>query len=113
MSNKVLVPAVKFIPEWSRRQFDEMQDAIIKHFRSKRLLVFNNEATIIPKNWEGIYNLLGLSYTSSSSYAGYWACNGDAKYDEKYNYIGFAISKGGKFCAICWDAAENELIIEL
>jgi len=65
--------------------------------------------------WQAISERLGLAYTSSSSYAGYWVCNTEA-YNDKfpgYHYIGFALSSDGKGYAILWNEKENEIIIPL
>lgn len=112
---KQLVKETKFLQEWTPGQFKGMEHAIAAHFSGKPMETNRGKYPAMYLGWNAINDRLGLAYTSSSNYAGYWACNEDAinKDYPDYRYIGFAISKGGKYCAILWDKDENEVIISL
>jgi hypothetical protein len=109
-----------FLLEWSREQFTIVQTAISKHFLGDGIIT-ETTRHLIPKlrSYNSIFDcidrVLGLAYTSSSSYAGYWVCNVTAinpKY-LGYHYTGFALSSDNKAYAILWDKEENEIIIPL
>lgn len=109
-----------FLKEWNIDQFKNMEKAIAKHFSgidihtaTTRYVVPNFHS--IKKNFESVANILGLAYTSSSMYAGYWICNIEAinfKYPG-YHYVGFAMDDKNKGFAILWDKDENEIILPL
>lgn len=109
-----------FLKEWNIDQFKKMEKAIAGHFSmvdihtaTTRYVVPNFHS--IKKRFESVGDILGLAYTSSSSYAGYWVCNIEAvnfKYPG-YHYVGFAMDDKNKCFAILWDKDENEIIISL
>lgn len=107
---------VRFKQDWTKTEFGLMQQAIVKYYKWKQR-VWNGVTQQMPTSWAGISNLLGLSYTSSSSYAGYWVCNGDLEFQPtattKYNVIGFAIGDDGLFYGVAWDDKEKEIIFKL
>ncbi len=108
----------KFLPEWNSAQFDAMDKAIERHFKGKTLNTHKGEianTSVLDNTFSHLETVLGLAYTSSSSYAGYWICNVtlylDA--DKRWQYSAFAIGTDGKFYATIQDKYENEFIIEL
>ncbi len=104
-----------FLQEWTEAQFKAIEKAIAKHFSGQIVTTNKGRYPRTVYTWAAISNLLGLAYTSSSSYAGYWPCNEDAinNHYQTHKYIGFAISEDQKYYAILWDKEENEILIEL
>lgn len=103
---------ISFVSEWTNAQFIEMNKAIAKHFKG-RILVTNYGLHTMTGSFNAINNLLGLAYTSSSSFAMYAICNIELHYNKDYNYQFFAIGKDGRFYSILWDKDENEKVIPL
>lgn len=104
-----------FLKSWDEKQFKTMRGAIANHFSGDRLLTLRGNYPLIKWSFDGIDRILGLAYTSSSSYAGFWVCNTEA-YNPKYpgyKYVGFALNKDNKAFGILWDEEENEIIIGL
>jgi hypothetical protein len=105
-----------FLDDWTSDQFSIVEKAIARHFSNKVIKTLHGNHQPRRHSFNSIGEILGLAYTSSSNYAGYWVCNTDA-YNDKYpgyNYIGFAMSKVENKCyAILWDKDENEIIINL
>jgi len=110
---------VKFKKEWTPDQFKSIEKAIVKHFNRRVYLRYCTSgemtATRIYASYSQIDEILGLAYTSTSKYAGYWICNVTASFDEEniYHYNAFTIGNNGKFYAVLQDDNENELCIEL
>lgn len=89
-----------FLKNWTPEQLKVIEGAISSHFR---------KGITNCKNW------LGLAYTSTSSYAGYWVCNVQiepVKYPN-HSYVGFALTDSLKPYAILWDKDENEILLPL
>lgn len=104
-----------FLQEWTPSQFKAIEKAISRHFSFKQIRTLHGNYPAFYMGFKALEEIMGLAYTSSSSYAGYWICNTEV-YNEKYPgyyYIGFAISTKGKYYAILWDKDENEIIIPL
>jgi hypothetical protein len=105
---------VNFIQEWTDSQFEQMNKAIFEHFKNKdvRTLHGNYYKSVRRINWNDV---LGLAYTSSSMYAGYWICNTAVYFDADniYKYNCFTIGIDGNFYAVLWDKNKNELCIPL
>jgi hypothetical protein len=99
--------------EWTERDFKAMKKALKNFFLFKGLQT--NNGVKICCSYANLENLLGLPYTSSSSYAGVWVTNSEVISNDypNYHYIGFAITTGNKCVAILWDKDENEIIISL
>ena len=112
MSNTTILK-VHFLAEWTPANFSGMDLAIAKHFKHGVFNTHRGTHFLIGAGIRAIDRLLGLAYTSSSSFAMYSICNVELKYDEQFNYIGFGISGDSKYYAILWDKDENEKIIEL
>lgn len=104
-----------FLQAWTPAQFKAIERAIAGHFTSKVMTTNKERYPAMVLTWAAISDRLGLAYTSSSSYAGYWACNEDAINNQyqTHRYIGFAIGVDGLFYAVLWDKDENEIVIEL
>ena len=114
--------SVKMVKEWSAEQFEQMKKAIGNHFKGKRVICEDGggrRTEFMPKGYRGAFmvvdSIFGLAYTSSGMYACYGVCNCRPLFDEDgiYSYSYFAISNGGKCCAILQDNEENELCIIL
>lgn len=105
----------EFLKELNPEQFKTIQKAIAVHFSKGEIKTHNAVFPHVKRSFNQIDMIMGLAYTSSSSYAGYWVCNTEV-YNDKYpgfNYIGFALSQDGKAYGILWDKDENEIIIPL
>jgi len=102
---------------WTKDQFVEIEKAIVKHLRYQWRTYEDGRGRhrVQFKGWDHITEIIGLAYTSSSSYAGYWITNVTLRHPQypDYRYIGFSISHDNKYYAILWDSKENELIIQL
>lgn len=106
---------ISFIQEWTPAQFKAIEKAISRHFSFKQIRTLHGNYPAFYMGFKALGEIMGLAYTSSSSYAGYWICNTEV-YNDKYpgyNYMGFAISTKGKYYAILWDKNENEIILPL
>jgi hypothetical protein len=107
------LPKINFLNEWTPKNFSGIEKAIARHFKG-RMVSQNYGCRLTNGNFRHIDEVLGLAYTSSSSYALYCICNVELKYDNtEFNYQFFAISGDSKYYAILWDKDENERIIEL
>lgn len=104
-----------FLQEWNEEQFATIKKRIAQHFSFKPMTTNKGRYPAMYLGWQAIADRLGLAYTSSSSYAGYWACNEDAinNKHQQHRYVGFAISTDGKCYGILWDKDENEIILPL
>lgn len=88
----------KLIGEWKDSDFKKVHSAISRHF---------------GRSYDYCSNWMGLTYTSSSSCAGEWVCNGEdykSKKFPEYQYIGFGVGNDGNVYAILWDKDENEIL---
>lgn len=104
-----------FLHEWDANQFKAIEKAISRHFSGKPMQTEQGNYPAMFLTFAAVADRIGLAYTSSSSYAGYWVCNAapiNPKYPN-YRYIGFAISTDGKYYAILWDKDESEIIIHI
>jgi hypothetical protein len=103
-----------FKEEWSEADFKTVKQAIKKHCTFKPLQ--SNEGTKTFYTFSDFEQWAGLAYTSSSSFAGLWVCNGIELGHVLYpgfHYIGFALGADNKVFAILWDADENEILLPL
>lgn len=107
-----------FKKEWGKTDLSTVKKAIIKYLGSRYFESHhsNNKYCFLNcRTFPDFDNVLGLVYTSSSSYAGLWACN-TALYldvDHKYKLDGFALGNGGFVYAIWSDIDENEIIFPI
>lgn len=106
------------LKEWDKSQFKNAQKIITKWVNS-RFFETHHTPDKTPfyntNTFNKIAEVLGLAYTSSSDYAGYWVCNTSLYLDAKkvYQIDGFIQDKQGFVYAHCADKAENELLIPL
>ena len=104
-----------FLHEWTPEQFKAIEKAISKHFSFKQLRTLHGNYPAYYMGFKALDQIIGLAYTSTSSFAGYWPCNTEV-YNDKYpgfHYSGFAINNEGKCFAILDDKDENEIILPL
>ena len=110
-----------FIKEWKpyAKCYTKVKNAIHRHFMNN---TYQFQATHDPASKKPfkpftflkIEETLGLAYTSTSSYAALWVCNGGYLWaDPDHYFIGFAINENGQVIAITQDENENELYIAL
>ena len=104
-----------FLQEWTKEQFKAIEKAIARHFNNRELHTNKGEFLKYHRTFKMLAEIVGFAYTSSSSYAGYWVCNVELRYNQApdFKYIGFAIDEANKYYAILWDKDENEILIEL
>lgn len=116
MTQTITTQKQSFLKEWTQEQFIAMEKDIVNYFKSKGLTYTKEFKFGFPfRSLAAINETFGLSYTSSTSYAGLWVCNTEVYEDvsKEYHYVGFALGTNRKAYAILWDKEENEKIIEL
>jgi len=99
--NNATLPKIVLKQEFTDSDFKKVHRKIAVHFM---------------KSYTSCDNWLGLAYTSSSSCAAEWVCNGVDAMSKKYpthRYIGFAVGEDGNVYAILWDNQENEILEKL
>jgi hypothetical protein len=104
----------KFKSEWTDKEMAKMKQAIKKAFLFKPIPT--NQGTKVFYTYADLDNFAGLAYTSSSSYAGLWVCNGMELRNAKYPgfvYVGFAMGEDGAAYGVMWDQDEEEIIVPL
>lgn len=102
-----------FKKEWQDKDFKAMKQALRRAFVMKPLQTKDGQRTCYT--YADLESLLGLPYTSSSSFAGVWVTNTEL-YNPSFpgfNYIGFAIAEDGKCYGILWDKEESEILVKL
>lgn len=104
-----------FLKEWTEPQFKSMKASIVRHFKNKYFSGRYYDFQPMYRRFPVLDEIMGLAYTSSSEYAGYWICNDEIVTSKHapYKYIGFAMGEDQKGYAVLWDKDENELIIPL
>jgi hypothetical protein len=102
-----------FKQDWTEQDFRTVKNAIRRHLIGKEL--DTHKGKFIAHTFEQLDNILGLAYTSSSSYAMYGICNVHLKHPfyPEYRYFCFALATDGTPYAELWDKDENELYIKL
>ena len=107
---------ITFLKEWTPAQFKTVQKAITRFINSRYWETYHSrdaDPFIIAqaKKFKQIADILGLAYTSSSDFAGYWACNTQLYLDNghKWHLVGFAHDKNTFTHAIFNDDEENEI----
>lgn len=108
----------KFIKEWTPKQHKQVEKAIDAYFatHNHKMLVKHGEPlqNFNPFSFTQIDSVMGLAYTSSSAYAGLFACNaGYIMANDTHHFSAFVINELGKIVAIVEDKDENEIYIEL
>jgi hypothetical protein len=72
-----------------------------------------NKQAFKPITFNQIDNILGLAYTSTSSFAALWVCNSGYLWaDKDHHFIGFAINTDGEVIGIADDKDENSIYIK-
>lgn len=106
----------QFLKEWNPQQFKAVQKAIVKYINSRYWESYKSpDADPFIKygkqTFNGISEVLGLAYTSSSNFAGYWPTGEQLYLDNSHSWwlIGFAMDSASFVHAIFWDAEENEI----
>ncbi len=116
-----ILDGVKYNPElkteFAPDEFRQMENAILKHLFGAELKTStgNGVKTVSVYSREQMENLLGLPYTSSSSFAALWVTNCELhsmKYPG-YTYQGFSITTDGEPVAYLQDYDENPIIINI
>lgn len=102
--------AATFLKEWQPKHFTQMKAALKRFFLFKGLQI--RSGVKVCYTYADLEKLLGLPYTSSSSYAAVWVTNEEVKSNDypNYHFIGFAIGGDDKCYSILWDKDENEII---
>jgi hypothetical protein len=109
---------IELLKEWDKSQFKTAEKIITKWINSRFFESHhtpNKNPFIEGKSFKAIAGVLGLAYTSTSSFAAYWVCNTVLYLDaeQKYQIDGFAQEKSGFVYAYCMDKDENDLLIPL
>lgn len=108
-----------FIQEWTPKQFKQVERAIYRHFikytyQWQPTHDKESRKEFNPFSYRDIDEKLGLAYTSTSAYAGYWVCNGGYMMaNDTHHFHAFAINTVGKVIGIVQDENEKEIFIEL
>lgn len=107
-----------FKQDWTPDEFKKVERKIKNHFTKKHYDHIRQHGELRRPayfyNFTQIDEFLGLAYTSSGSYAGYWVCNGGYLYaDPTHHFIGFAINELDEVIAIADDENENSIYIKL
>lgn len=66
-----------------------------------------------PENWDDLENTLGIAYTSTGAFAGYWVCNVEAWVTPRYRLSGIIFNSDNTPVLMCEDIDENYAYIEL
>ena len=107
---------MKIKKEWSKEDFKKVEKAIVKFINGRKVEIKHDSFPLKFKcTFKQIDSILGLAYTSSSDYAGYFICNTELYLDEKREFTiqSFVIDSVWRVYAICWDINERELIIPI
>ncbi len=105
-----------FLKEWNNSQFKTAEKAICKYIVSRFFETSHSNGADpfagFGKDFSYISKVLGLACTSTSAYAGLWACNTELYLDvnKKFKLDGFAMDRHSFVYAIWSDKNENELI---
>lgn len=127
----ILDKKYSFVKEWKPydKVYSKVKNAILRHFMNREYLFQSTHEASSKKpfnvySFSQIENTLGLAYTSSSSYAGLWVCNGGYLWANQTHYFNcFAVSEEGYIIAIAYapiiiaseanDSNEHEIYINL
>jgi hypothetical protein len=102
-----------FKTSWTEQDFKTIKTALRNFFLFRALHTKDGIKNL--STFAQLEELLGLPYTSSSSYAGLWVTNTELNEPQfpGYHYIGFAIAENGNCFGVMWDKDENEKIIRI
>lgn len=107
-----------FKKEWDEKELQSAKKSIVKYLGSRYFESHHSEGKYCFLNcrtFSQFDNVLGMAYTSSSSYAGLFVCNTELylDIDRKYKLDGFALGNGGFVYAVWSDSDENEVIFPI
>lgn len=109
---------MKIKKEWSVNDFKTVEKAIVKFINGRKVEM--KDTRLVNPIWfkctfKEIDSILGLAYTSSSNYAGYFICNKELYLDEgkEFTINSFVLDSVGYVYAICWNSEEKELVIPI
>lgn len=106
----------QFKQDWDKKDLKRAEKAIHDYFSfHTHKYISGGESHKLGSmfSYDSMACILGLAYTSSSSYAGLWICNVTLEANERYNFIGFAINANNDVVGICQNEKEEELFIQL
>lgn len=110
----------QFLQEWIPSQHKHVEKAVRRFILSRYWETHHSpeaDTFIVAgaSSFAAIASVLGLAYTSSSDYAGLWACNTELYLDvaHKFKLVGFAHDANGFTYSIWWDSEENEIIFPI
>lgn len=107
-----------FKKEWNEKESQYTKKTIVKYL-SSRFFFSHKSPDKTPfigcKYFSDYATALGLAYTSSSEYAGLWACSDELYLDinKVYRLQGFALGNGGFVYSIWSDINGNELMFPI
>lgn len=107
-----------FKTEWTEKELQSVKKSIVKYLGSRW---FESHHSVDKycflncRTFSQFDNVLGMAYTSSSSYAGLFVCNTELylDIDLKYKLDCFALGNGGFVYAIWSDIDENEIVFPI
>jgi hypothetical protein len=105
----------QFLQNWTTQQHKTAEQAIVKYLRSRFFETLHSGENTTPfcgcKTFRDFDAILGLAYTSSSSFAGLFICNTELYLDtaSEFGLVGFAMDKNHFVYAIWQDKKEREL----
>lgn len=104
-----------FIKEFKPNDFKKIEKDIKKYMLSRVWFTLHSPISNPFKSittYKQIDNVLGLAYTSTGAYAGYWVCNEEVYLDDakKYSLQGFSIGVSGYTYAIFKELATEKEI---
>lgn len=114
---------VDFLKEWSDEQFKQVNKTLVTYFRGKsfeQCTGYNSMFKAYEYQFvsfhglKSVQDVLGLVFTSTSSYAAYFTTRQvyiDA--DRLYYFHSFALSLDGYVYAVLMDENENELCLRI
>lgn len=106
------------LTQWTPKQFKTVQKAVVKYLNSRYFETHHSKDRtpfVGCKTFAQYDSILGLAYTSTGIYAGYWVCNTNLYLDSSQNWVieGFILDKNSFVYLMCWDKYENEILIPI
>ena len=108
----------KFKKEWDKKDFKRVEKVILNHFVTHTYKFLKEHGSPLikfsPFDYTSIDTILGLAYTSSSSFAGLFVCNaGYLMANETHHFTGFMINELNQVVAEVQDENEKSIYIQL
>lgn len=103
------------LTEWNADQFKTVKKAILSYFKSRKFETLHNVNLSNIRTFNDLDNILGMAYTSTSSFAMYSICNTEVYFDDNaiYNIICFGLSTDGLVYCLLYDLNESELLFPI